>query len=57
MAKGMIWGIKVSDMLYSDDVANCLASMETDCIAIGRRIAQSGNIIEALEKIYAEISH
>jgi len=30
--------------------------METDFIAIGRPITQSENIIEAIEKIYAEIS-
>ena len=30
--------------------------METDFIAIGRPITQSGNIIEAIEKIYSEIS-
>ena len=30
--------------------------METDYIAIGRPITQSGNIIEAIEKIYSEIS-
>jgi hypothetical protein len=27
MAKGMIWGIKVSDMLYSDDVAKIVSRL------------------------------
>jgi len=30
MAKGMIWGIKVSDMLYSDDVAKILTHLRND---------------------------
>ena len=30
MAKGMIWGIKVSDMLYSDDVAKIVTHLRND---------------------------